>query len=83
MENFFDWSFFFVTSTSIERGVGLGQAVAAAEGSAGDGARPVCLKVANERLEQHGVRWNNARLRAGTSYLHVATTRELEWWKFA
>jgi len=34
-----DWSFFIVTSTGIERGVGMGWAMAAAEG---DGARLVC-----------------------------------------
>lgn len=34
--------FFIVTSTGIERGVGMGQAVAAAEGGAEDGARLGC-----------------------------------------
>ena len=41
--------FFIVTSTGIERGVGMGQAVAAAEGGAGDGAAWDARVVANER----------------------------------
>ena len=40
--------FFIVTSTGIERGVGMGQAVAAAEGGAEDGARLGFLALGEE-----------------------------------
>ena len=42
MDSSIDWFFFIVISTGIERGVGMGQDVAATEGVAGDSARPVC-----------------------------------------